>query len=520
MSIDSLENTHLSGRLFIQTLFNIHLPSILKIQFECCDNRLSQESQASILRCWHETTANHVESRAMMAPTPPYDRTTPPSCPRTNNHMQIPRPGASAQGEQFNADPPYTSDPRNVHPFDPRDGRPAVWPWPRLTKPDSQRTSSRDTYLSSRMTPPCAARFQNITMFASAQSDSHHQPLRSRMEQEHIHQRNMIPAYLARKQIYMRNKSLATKAEQPSVPPPTASSQQTQDVMAAAKARAKEIMSKYRAKCSPSELFDRNFSFASRRRSRVQTPSVSPRTSMSSGSWPPPHMSLDEALNRRSVDSTASAVSRRMLSNTLSTASSQSQDPGSPACLSSRNTSYSATGEAHPGQPVDFASLDARFRGEADRELDLGLDLDLDLEFDSSRCEAKSPSPSATAAAAVTDADTNDAAAAAAGTTQSYNDHLMRDTHGSLSPPPSVPRKRAHSFPYSHPHPATSPKRPSPSPLPSASPRRSPSDPCAEAFLAHVRASLEARRRGGGGGAVYAVFSDEEEKGFWDAGPL
>jgi hypothetical protein len=53
--------------------------------------------------------------------------------------------------------------------------------------------------------------------------------------------------------------------------------------------------------------------------------------------------------------------------------------------------------------------------------------------------------------------------------------------------------------------------------------RRTPSDPSTEAFLTHVRASLEARKRENKTGErwrSYPVFADEVEKGFLDDAPL
>jgi hypothetical protein len=53
--------------------------------------------------------------------------------------------------------------------------------------------------------------------------------------------------------------------------------------------------------------------------------------------------------------------------------------------------------------------------------------------------------------------------------------------------------------------------------------RRTPSDPSTEAFLIHVRASLEARKRENKTGErwrSYPVFADEVEKGFIDDAPL
>jgi hypothetical protein len=53
--------------------------------------------------------------------------------------------------------------------------------------------------------------------------------------------------------------------------------------------------------------------------------------------------------------------------------------------------------------------------------------------------------------------------------------------------------------------------------------RRTPSDPSTEAFLIHVRASLEARKRENKTGERWRsgpVFADEVEKGFLDDAPL
>jgi hypothetical protein len=50
--------------------------------------------------------------------------------------------------------------------------------------------------------------------------------------------------------------------------------------------------------------------------------------------------------------------------------------------------------------------------------------------------------------------------------------------------------------------------------------RRTVSDPSTEAFLSHVRASLEARRSKAEKWTSYPVFADEQENGFLDDRPL
>lgn len=52
---------------------------------------------------------------------------------------------------------------------------------------------------------------------------------------------------------------------------------------------------------------------------------------------------------------------------------------------------------------------------------------------------------------------------------------------------------------------------------------RTPSDPSTEAFLKHVRASLDARKKENKmseRGRSYSIFEDEVEKGFLDDAPL
>ncbi|KAI2476030.1 hypothetical protein Ptr902_12498 [Pyrenophora tritici-repentis] len=252
-----------------------------------------------------------------------------------------------------------------------------------------------------------------------------------------------------------------------------------------------------------SEIFNINFgfNFSSRRRSPDYSPQVSPRTSFSfpSGS---PREELEDSFKRQRIDSTSEDMDVVFSTNIFGA----HVDTNTSVQLPS--THCDTTGEAHPGQPVDFStppptlvpdwSVPAPIipRGDASSDFKLRLSSDAYHDYLATTQRRKSFPSTEWAAKPVRD------------------EFQMIEKM-------DKPKPRANTVVEQ----PTTTKVQTPimeaQPLPPCELRRTTSDPCTEAFLTHIRASLEARKtKTGTCWQTYPVFADEFERGFLDDAPL
>ncbi|KAH9879950.1 hypothetical protein J1614_001974 [Plenodomus biglobosus] len=302
----------------------------------------------------------------------------------------------------------------------------------------------------------------------------------------------------------------------------------------------------------PSALFNKNFGFdvASRRAPSDRTPQISPRTSICQAQLSSP-ISPTDSVKRQRVDSTsADMVLGFPFGKATPTKSTRGRDLGSPA-MSPRNSIAPATPppssrhgtmsseEVHPGTPVDWGTPslpdeDSSYKSsdtyyppltpEARRRSFPSISLPAERKH--------SKEVGIIARLAVLDT-----------TTKPFGAPESSSSTTAITTTTSSGRKRACTVefrertsrkigPESSPSSATSSKsmreceraaRTGPC-VPGL--QRATSDPSTEAFLKHVRASLEKRRtrdaREKGRDVVvdYPVFADEHEKGFLDDAPL
>jgi hypothetical protein len=266
-----------------------------------------------------------------------------------------------------------------------------------------------------------------------------------------------------------------------------------------------------------SQIFNMNFSFsfASRRKSSERSPEVSPRTSISSESGSP-RSGMEESSKRQRIDSRATDTESLSVSEKKRT-------------LSTSDTRCDSTGEVHPGQLVDFTSTPVPMAPEPilppasthstpASEFELRLSSDAYHDYLATTQRRRSFPAGEWAARRVReefhmlnkleklDADIEDPfkkfreSAKRQCTMERTVEPCTRDSTNVIKPTPITEASKG------------------PCKL-----HRTPSDPSTEAFLTHVRASLEARRVGNKTGErwrSYPVFADEVEKGFLDDAPL
>ncbi|RMZ70214.1 hypothetical protein GMOD_00000277 [Pyrenophora seminiperda CCB06] len=251
-----------------------------------------------------------------------------------------------------------------------------------------------------------------------------------------------------------------------------------------------------------SEIFNINFgfNFSSRRRSPAYSPQVSPRTSFSFPS-PSPREELEDSFKRQRIDSTSEDMDVVFSTNIFGA------DVDANTSVQLPSIHCDTAGEAHPGQPVDFSipppaslpdwSIDAPImpRDDASSEFKLRLSSDAYHDYLATTQRRKSfPS-------------------------SEWAGKRVRDEFQMIEKL-DKPKPRANTVVEQ----VTIPKAQTPTmktPLQPCELRRTTSDPCTEAFLTHIRASLESRKsKTGTCWQTYPVFADELERGFLDDAPL
>lgn len=300
-----------------------------------------------------------------------------------------------------------------------------------------------------------------------------------------------------------------------------------------------------RKKRRPSEIFNMSFSFntASQRQPCDHTPQISPRSSMSKAQVTPT-VSDEESFKRQRIDSTGSDMTLGFpFGKPTSPKSQRGRDLGSPAMRPrdssthftppcSRNNTYT---EAHPGELVDFASPcippgDSSFV----TEYDLCLYSDAYHDYLATSTRRKSFPTGEWAARRIRDEvqmlarlENLDTEAEEFAPSKIQTASLGRKRACTLERKERTSRKAApRSCASSTAASLSSSSMTDRSFVHGASPlRRSTSDPSTDAFLKHVRASLEARRERQakireGAWRDYPVFADESERGFLDDRPL
>lgn len=467
-----------------------------------------------------------------------YDRTTPPTTPRICNHSQTSRPLPGFQAPRYR--------------IDPRDALPAIWPYdhpsPRESRPQDELfyAFTRDAYLSS--TTETARQIVNSPGFFRPR-------LVDVQTQPSIVAQNTRPKFATPKPErdtlrLMTSFTPITQRQMPDQLSPTAPSGPQEDPepesQSSKAAKTMGLVSKARKKRRPGEMFNVNFSFkaASQRRLSDHTPPISPRSSFSSGSNSS-STSIEESLKKQRIDSTSSdAVTGFPFGMPTPEVSSRGRDLGSIAMLPrgtpvlSRATTYPSSGlgtaaEAHPGQLVDFASLRHDVHvpvpsPSSEFQLRMGTEEYHDYLSASSRRKSFPTGERATRRvrkehkilAKLVKADKEAKSfTASADTTGGQRDFTLERKeathHKATSTASSSSSSRASPTTTT-----TNSTSTSMSTRGSGGLRRTISDPCAEAFLAHIRASLEARKSAAARWQDYPVFTDELEKGFLDDEPL
>ncbi|KAH7401421.1 hypothetical protein BKA66DRAFT_405625, partial [Pyrenochaeta sp. MPI-SDFR-AT-0127] len=412
-----------------------------------------------------------------------YDRTTPPTTPRICNHSQTSRPLPGFQAPRYR--------------IDPRDALPAIWPYdhpsPRESRPQDELfyAFTRDAYLSS--TTETARQIVNSPGFFRPR-------LVDVQTQPSIVAQNTRPKFATPKPErdtlrLMTSFTPITQRQMPDQLSPTAPSGPQEDPepesQSSKAAKTMGLVSKARKKRRPGEMFNVNFSFkaASQRRLSDHTPPISPRSSFSSGSNSS-STSIEESLKKQRIDSTSSdAVTGFPFG--MPTPEVSSRGP----------TTYPSSGlgtaaEAHPGQLVDFASLRHDVHvpvpsPSSEFQLRMGTEEYHDYLSASSRRKSFPTGERAT--------------------------RRVRKEHKILAKLVKADKEANRASPTTT---TTNSTSTSMSTRGSGGLRRTISDPCAEAFLAHIRASLEARKSAAARWQDYPVFTDELEKGFLDDEPL
>lgn len=273
-----------------------------------------------------------------------------------------------------------------------------------------------------------------------------------------------------------------------------------------------------------SQIFNMNFSFGfgSRRKSQDHSPDISPRTSISSASGSP-RSEIEQSSKRQRIDSRATDAEAVFSPEK----NIRIPDSDNTAIVLSRCNS---TGEVHPGQLVDFTSkpvptmpeptvAPAPTHSSPASEFELRLSSDAYHDYLATSQRRKSFPAGEWAARRVREEfqmlhkleklETK------------IEDPFKRFRESARKRICTVDRKAKLSA-------TTSPNTIAPTPSMDAPSvpcelRRTPSDPSTEAFLIHVRASLEARKRENKTGERWRsgpVFADEVEKGFLDDAPL
>ncbi|CAO2656398.1 Nn.00g052010.m01.CDS01 [Neocucurbitaria sp. VM-36] len=536
-----------------------HVGTATAIQFQKIDDPVRRPYPVGTDCAWWARDFSQRVTSTMPASTP-YDRTTPPSTPRFGNNSQV---------QRFTY-PPYPTRPR----FDPRDACPAVWPRdpspPREYGPqdDLYYAFTRDAYLSSNIASVREVINQRAWYTQRVPSNhqtEHAQPKTRGRKPERDIIRLTNP--LAQENSKQGRNPLAQMAGRLS---------KEHTLTSGKPGPAAKATGWLRKKRRPSKIFNVNFSFsaASRRRSCDRTPEISPRTSVSSISVTPTP-SIEEPFKRPRIDSSSAetALSVPFGKPTLVTSPKSHElrslpmtPPPPPPPPPPRHSVFQVpittpttktspprptliTTEAppHPGRLVTFTSpscssseyklriggtqayheyLSTSLRrksfpsndGAANRlvkrEMQMLARLDrLDVEA-REYCASIVSGAGGRGGASGADGASGSGGARKRACTLERRDRTRRKSAsrssvGSCSTPVSTT--------------ATTPSSTmSTISCSTGKLRRSTSDPCTDAFLAHVRKSVEARKEAAShrGGWTYPVFADEIEKGFLDDAPL
>lgn len=463
----------------------------------------------------------------------PYDRTTPPSTPRIDNHSQTapPLPGFQT--------------PR--HRIDPRDARPAIWPYdhptPREFRPqdDLYNAFAQDAYLSSSTETP--------RQTVNNPSTSGSQTLELWIRPPLVRKRGLkfTPLNLDRGSLRLTN-AFTTMGQRQLMSPRTASGPPTEPApifKISTAAKATGWVANVRKKRHPSEIFNKNFSFsaASRRPQADHIPPISPRSSFSSGSNST-DCSIEDSFKRQRIDSSSSDSSMGFpFGRPTAETSSRGRDLGSLA-MSSRDSPIlsrattapfprpSVAAEVHPGQLVDFSSpeydVDLPVPSPLS-EYKLWMGSEAYHDYLATTRRRKSFPIGDRATRRVRDeskmlarldkfhAEDNSAMAGNDATESERGYMLERKVHTDCASSMICSSCSSATSPTGS---STRTTSTSVSTQASGGLRRTASDPSTEAFLAHIRASLEARKLAAAKWQDYPVFADEIEKGFLDDEPL
>ncbi|KAH6873015.1 hypothetical protein BKA58DRAFT_312559 [Alternaria rosae] len=441
----------------------------------------------------------HAITGQMFAPTP-YDCTTPPWLVQTS-----PFPNFPVQQTSTNTSP--------ASPLaDPRLPRPA--PREHCLQDDLFYAFTRDAYLSSETTAASQVA-RNLQLYYPPQQNTHRTlplPRVTKQEPNNNHNNKLqftnpfTPLTPLTPSTSNPFKMEVTSRPLPSLLPhsgPMAS----KPVSSAAPWSFPNLKKKRRRRAS--QIFNMNFSFgfASRRKSQDRSPEVSPRTSISSASGSP-RSDMEESRKRQRVDSRATDAEALFASEKNSTLA----DSEKTLTVLAPSTRCDTTGEMHPGQLVDFTSTPVPTVPEP--------------------IVAPAPAPAPTHSSPASEFELRLSSDA-------YHDYLATTQRRRSFPAGEWAARRVREeFQMLHKlekletkaktSATTSSNIIAPAPVANASNgpcelHRTPSDPSTEAFLKHVRASLDARKKENKmseRGRSYSIFEDEVEKGFLDDAPL
>jgi hypothetical protein len=452
----------------------------------------------------------HAVTGQMFAPTP-YDCTTPPWLVQTS-----PFPNFPVQQTSTNTSP--------ASPFaDPRLPRPA--PREHCLQDDLFYAFTRDAYLSSETTAANQVA-RNLQLYYTPQENTHRTlpPPRITRQEPNTNNNNLQffnPFTPLTPQTSNTFKMEVTSRPLPSLLPQSAP--MASKPVSAAPWSFPNLKKKRRRRAS--QIFNMNFSFGftSRRKSSDRSAEVSPRTSISSASGSP-RSEMQESCKRQRVDSRATDAEAHFASE-KSTVMPNTEEP---VVVLSPSTRCDSTGEVHPGQLVDFTSTPAPVapapivapptHSNPASEFELRLSSDAYHDYLATTQRRKSFPAGEWAARRVRE--------------EFQMLHKLEKLDAKIEDPfkkfresakrlCTVERKAKSSTTASSNIIAPTPVADAPNGP--CELRRTPSDPSTEAFLTHVRASLEARKKeskAGERGRSYSIFADEVEKGFLDDAPL
>jgi hypothetical protein len=460
----------------------------------------------------------HSQITSIMSNTTAYDRITHPPCPRTNIQAQTPRPFLKQDKSQTIASPHQTSRAAAYLPIPrptPREDQDVARDglYNGLTKSAKAPSSAASTLTLTNCTAAANARktnyFKRLPPLPTGIHKAQSEPLRSTQERNIL--RHMTPLT----PITTFNNAVPAKLS-------TMEPALTPKITPAVKAASWAI--NLHKKRRPSQIFNMNFSFGSpsRRRPSDHTPHISPRSSISSASTSPPEESI---MKRQRIDSSGSDMPFPLLGTKVSPTHNMvgynlGAAPEGPANIWGMDTDARLLPlpvEPHPGRPVDFSASRTYSR--------LGSQSYHDFLVETARRNS-SPRVLRNRAPDRPKQEQLDKEARI----------LVLDSHCASSRKRTCTVQRTEIDIYHNPLPpltststSSSSRTPTQSGSNSSTTSRfsnrttsSMSDPSAEAFLRHVRASREARARkeGSGGKGGNSVFVDEDERGFLSDEPI